>query len=32
MFANQDRNGDGKILADEFKLKDQESREEHDEL
>ncbi|XP_066487141.1 peptidyl-prolyl cis-trans isomerase FKBP9 isoform X1 [Tiliqua scincoides] len=31
MFTNQDRNGDGKITAEEFKLKDQESSL-HDEL
>ncbi|XP_059829684.1 peptidyl-prolyl cis-trans isomerase FKBP9 isoform X3 [Hypanus sabinus] len=31
MFSNQDRNGDGKITIDEFKLKDQE-RSKHDEL
>ncbi|XP_062912981.1 peptidyl-prolyl cis-trans isomerase FKBP9 isoform X1 [Mobula hypostoma] len=31
MFSNQDRNGDGKITVDEFKLKDQESSK-HDEL
>lgn len=31
MFSNQDRNGDGKITAEEFKLKDQESKG-HDEL
>ncbi|XP_077772640.1 peptidyl-prolyl cis-trans isomerase FKBP9 [Podarcis muralis] len=31
MFSNQDRNGDGKITADEFKLKDQEPQG-HDEL
>lgn len=32
MFKNQDRNGDGKITEEEFKLKNQESRETHDEL
>uniref|UniRef100_A0A674KD51 peptidylprolyl isomerase n=1 Tax=Terrapene triunguis TaxID=2587831 RepID=A0A674KD51_9SAUR len=32
MFTNQDRNGDGKITAEEFKLKDQETTEGHDEL
>ncbi|XP_065256054.1 peptidyl-prolyl cis-trans isomerase FKBP9 isoform X1 [Emys orbicularis] len=32
MFTNQDRNGDGKITAEEFKLKDQETSEGHDEL
>ncbi|XP_003222311.1 peptidyl-prolyl cis-trans isomerase FKBP9 isoform X1 [Anolis carolinensis] len=31
MFTNQDRNGDGKITAEEFRLKDQEPKE-HDEL
>ncbi|RXN01463.1 Peptidyl-prolyl cis-trans isomerase FKBP9 [Acipenser ruthenus] len=31
MFSNQDRNSDGKITADEFKLKDEETKE-HDEL
>ncbi|KAF7247601.1 Peptidyl-prolyl cis-trans isomerase FKBP9 [Varanus komodoensis] len=31
MFTNQDRNGDGKITAEEFKLKDQEPQG-HDEL
>ncbi|XP_067837970.1 peptidyl-prolyl cis-trans isomerase FKBP9 [Heptranchias perlo] len=31
MFSNQDRNGDGKIIADEFKLKDEENVH-HDEL
>lgn len=30
MFTNQDRNGDGKVTAEEFKLKDQEAK--HDEL
>lgn len=30
MFTNQDRNGDGKVVAEEFKLKDQEAK--HDEL
>lgn len=30
MFTNQDRNGDGKVMAEEFKLKDQEAK--HDEL
>lgn len=30
MFTNQDRNGDGKVTAEEFKLKDQETK--HDEL
>lgn len=30
MFTNQDRNGDGKVTAEEFKLKDQEVK--HDEL
>lgn len=32
MFKNQDRNSDGKISAEEFKLKDQESSKTHDEL
>ncbi|XP_035746733.1 peptidyl-prolyl cis-trans isomerase FKBP9 [Egretta garzetta] len=32
MFTNQDRDGNGKVTAEEFKLKDQEAREEHDEL
>ncbi|XP_043918938.1 peptidyl-prolyl cis-trans isomerase FKBP9 isoform X2 [Protopterus annectens] len=32
MFTNQDRNGDGKITEEEFKLKDEESKEAHDEL
>ncbi|MGH0128451.1 UNVERIFIED_CONTAM: hypothetical protein FKN15_009240 [Acipenser sinensis] len=31
MFSNQDRNSDGKITADEFKLKDEETKD-HDEL
>uniref|UniRef100_A0A4W3J7L1 peptidylprolyl isomerase n=1 Tax=Callorhinchus milii TaxID=7868 RepID=A0A4W3J7L1_CALMI len=31
MFTNQDRNGDGKITANEFKLKDEENNH-HDEL
>uniref|UniRef100_UPI00398E6FE1 peptidyl-prolyl cis-trans isomerase FKBP9-like n=1 Tax=Pristiophorus japonicus TaxID=55135 RepID=UPI00398E6FE1 len=31
MFSNQDRNDDGKITADEFKLKDEENAQ-HDEL
>lgn len=31
MFNNQDRNGDGKITSEEFKLKDQEPQG-HDEL
>lgn len=26
MFTNQDRNGDGKVTAEEFKLKDQEAQ------
>lgn len=30
MFTNQDRNGDGKVTPEEFKLKDQETK--HDEL
>ena len=30
MFTNQDRNGDGKVTAEEFKLKAQETK--HDEL
>lgn len=30
MFTNQDRNADGKVTAEEFKLKDQEAK--HDEL
>uniref|UniRef100_A0A672V0W0 peptidylprolyl isomerase n=1 Tax=Strigops habroptila TaxID=2489341 RepID=A0A672V0W0_STRHB len=32
MFTNQDRDGNGKVTAEEFKLKDQEAKEEHDEL
>ncbi|XP_053323609.1 peptidyl-prolyl cis-trans isomerase FKBP9 [Spea bombifrons] len=32
MFKNQDRNEDGKITEQEFKLKDQEDKEAHDEL
>ncbi|XP_075068691.1 peptidyl-prolyl cis-trans isomerase FKBP9 [Mixophyes fleayi] len=32
MFKNQDRNEDGKITEAEFKLKDQEDKERHDEL
>ncbi|XP_030064258.1 putative FK506-binding protein 9-like protein [Microcaecilia unicolor] len=32
MFKNQDRNNDGKITAEEFKLKDQEPNKTHDEL
>ncbi|KAM4706278.1 peptidyl-prolyl cis-trans isomerase FKBP9 [Rhinophrynus dorsalis] len=32
MFNNQDRNEDGKITEAEFKLKDQEDKERHDEL
>ncbi|MEE6465668.1 hypothetical protein FKM82_006639 [Ascaphus truei] len=32
MFKNQDRNKDGKITEEEFKLKEQEDREGHDEL
>ncbi|CAH2283309.1 peptidyl-prolyl cis-trans isomerase FKBP9 [Pelobates cultripes] len=32
MFRNQDRNEDGKITEEEFKLKDQEDKEKHDEL
>ncbi|KAM8967037.1 peptidyl-prolyl cis-trans isomerase FKBP9 [Pelodytes ibericus] len=32
MFTNQDRNDDGRITEQEFKLKDQEDKETHDEL
>ncbi|KAE8588369.1 hypothetical protein XENTR_v10022486 [Xenopus tropicalis] len=32
MFTNQDRNQDGKITEEEFKLKDEEDKEIHDEL
>lgn len=32
MFTNQDRDGNGKVTAEEFKLKEQEAKEEHDEL